>query len=238
MLAGIALSLGAPTGLLILREIYSPRPLATELLSDRLTYIYLLVATALVLAFVGFIVGRQADRLAALSLTDALTGLPNRRALAEHIRNELVRSMRYRWPMSLLLVDVDGLKQINDTHGHTAGDRAIRAVAVALRGTLRAADFGARWGGDEFAIVAPNTSAAAARRSAERLLERVAEERAADVGRVTVSVGVATFDPEQTAAMKPESLVKAADEALYRAKALGRNRIEAQTRSPDAAVSR
>jgi len=87
-----------------------------ELISDRLTYLYVLLASALALAFVGFLLGRRADRLAALSQTDTLTGLPNRRALSEHIREELQRARRYRTPMSLLLIDVDGLKQVNDTH--------------------------------------------------------------------------------------------------------------------------
>src|SRR4051812_37979588 len=176
-LAGGVLSIGAPTGLLVLREVYAPRPVTAELISDRLTYLYVLLASALVLAFVGFVLGRQADRLAALSQTDALTGLPNRRALSEHIREELQRARRYRTPMSLLLIDVDGLKQVNDTHGHAAGDRIIRAVALAIAQTLRESDFGARWGGDEFGIVAPNTTSEAARVSAERLVSRVRSQR-------------------------------------------------------------
>ena len=92
--AGAVLSIGAPTGLLVLRELYSPRPVTTELMADRLTYLYVLLASALVVAFIGFLLGRQADRLASLSQTDALTGLPNRRALSEHIREELHRPTR------------------------------------------------------------------------------------------------------------------------------------------------
>jgi hypothetical protein len=84
-LAGAILSVGAPTGLLMLRELNAPRPVATELMSDRLTYLYVLVLTALMLSVVGFLLGRQADRLASLSQTDALTGLPNRRALTQHV---------------------------------------------------------------------------------------------------------------------------------------------------------
>jgi len=226
-LAGAALSLGAPTGLLILRELYAPRPVTTELLSDRLTYVYVLIGTALVLAFVGFLLGRQADRLAAASQTDALTGLANRRALAAFVRDELLRSIRYHVPMSLLLLDIDGLKEVNDAHGHRAGDGVIRSVATAIRRTLRATDFGARWGGDEFAIVAPNTASEAARHSAERLIQSLAEQSSEDGHRATVSVGVATFDPTRPTYTDPESLMSAADDALYLAKATGRNRVQA-----------
>ena len=224
-LAGVILLMGAPTGLLLLRELYAPRPIAAELLSDRLTYFYVLASTAIVLAIVGFILGQQADRLAALSQTDALTGLPNRRALSGQLREELHRAERYRTPVSLLLIDVDGLKQVNDTEGHPAGDRVIRGVAAAIRETLRETDFGARWGGDEFAIIAPNTATEAACRSAERLLLRVAE--ASSGTGPSVSIGIATFDPSNERSANPEGLVHAADEALYRAKANGRNRVQA-----------
>jgi two-component system, cell cycle response regulator len=226
-LAGAVLSIGAPTGLLVLREVYAPRPVTAELISDRLTYLYVLLASALVLAFVGFLLGRQADRLALLSQTDALTGLPNRRALSEHIREELQRAARHRTPVSLLLIDVDGLKQVNDAHGHAAGDRMIRAVALAITQTLRESDFGARWGGDEFGIVAPNTTSEAARAFAERLVDRVKSQPDEHGHSPTVSVGIARFDPNRSEHGDVESLARAADRALYQAKAHGRNRVEA-----------
>jgi len=226
--AGAILAVGAPTGLLILRELYTPRPLTTELVSDRLTYLYVLFATVVVLAFLGFVLGRQVDQLAALSQTDPLTHLPNRRALRQHLAEEFRRSVRYGTPLSLLLVDIDGLKQVNDADGHAAGDRLIRTVADAISGGLRQSDFGARWGGDEFAIVAPNTSMSAACASADRLIERVARERAGDRRRpATVSVGIATFDPAEGKYADLDALTDAADDALYRAKANGRNRVAA-----------
>ena len=187
----------------------------------------MLLASALALAFVGFLLRRQADRLAALSQTDTLTGLPNRRALSEHIREELQRARRYRTPISWLLIDVDGLKQVNDTHGHAAGDRMIRAVALAIAQTLRESDFGARWGGDEFGIVAPNTTSGAARALAERLVNRVRSQPDEHGHSPTVSVGIATFDPNRSEHADVESLARAADRALYQAKADGRNRVEA-----------
>jgi diguanylate cyclase (GGDEF)-like protein len=226
--AGAILSVGAPTGLQIIRELYAPRPLATELLSERLTYLYVLVSTTIVLAFLGFLLGRQADRLARLSETDALTGLPNRRALRRHLEEEFRRSKRYRTPVSLLIIDIDGLKQVNDSDGHAAGDRLIRVVANAIVDGLRESDFGARWGGDEFAILEPNTSARAAHASAERLVARVAAERDAHLRRrPTVSIGVATYDPTEGTHSDLEAVVRAADDALYRAKAGGRNRVDA-----------
>jgi diguanylate cyclase (GGDEF)-like protein len=225
--AGAIVAVIAPTGLLIVRELYAPRPLATELSSERLTYLYVLITTAVVLAFLGFVVGRQADRLAALSRTDALTGLPNRRALRWHLEDELRRSKRYGTPVSLLLVDIDGLKQVNDTDGHAAGDRLIRMVAAAIVEGLRESDFGARWGGDEFAVVVPNSAAEAAHSSAERLVARVAGRRDRHLrNHHTVSIGVATYDPAENRYADLDALVQSADEALYRAKAAGRNRVE------------
>ena len=226
--AGAGLSLGAPTGLLLIRELHAPRPVGAELLSDSLTYVYLLVGTAIVLTAFGYIVGLQADRLAALSQTDSLTGLANRRALSSLLEKELQRSVRYGTPASLLLIDVDGLKQVNDNEGHSAGDRVIQNVADAITEGLRETDFGARWGGDEFAIVAPNTTAEAALRSAERLVARVS--RKVGNGRpypATVSVGIATYDPACANDCDLDGLVRAADEALYRAKGGGRNRVQA-----------
>jgi diguanylate cyclase (GGDEF)-like protein len=213
--------------LLILREIYSPRPVTTEILSDRLTYLYVLVVTVIVLAFLGFALGRQADQLTALSETDVLTGLPNRRALTHRLAMEFRRSVRYGTPVSLLLVDIDGLKQVNDTDGHAAGDRLIRSVGAAITEGLRESDFGARWGGDEFAIVAPSTSARAARSSGERLVARVAQQAVDHHRPSSVSVGIATFDPADAVFANQEALVRAADDALYRAKTDGRNRVVA-----------
>jgi len=225
---GALLSLGAPTGLLLLREFVVPTPLTAELSAERLTYVYVLVATAIVLAIFGFIVGTQADRLAELSQTDMLTGLANRRALGVQLERELRRSVRYGTPASVLLIDVDSLKQINDREGHSAGDRVIRHVANAITEVLRDTDFGARWGGDEFAIVAPNTTAEAAFHSAERLVVRLAADSRRNGGvTTTISVGIATFDPSHTADCNVERLLHAADDALYRAKSTGRNRVQA-----------
>jgi diguanylate cyclase (GGDEF)-like protein len=223
---GAILSLGAPAGLLILRELYARRPVILELSSDRLTYVYVFIATAIVLGSVGFILGRQADKLAALSETDVLTGLPNRRALSRRLTAEFRRSLRYGTPVSLMLIDVDGLKQVNDRDGHAAGDRVIQHVADTIHQSLRESDFGARWGGDEFGVVAPNMTVDAARSSAQRLVARVAAMAQGRNTVTSISIGTATFDPAQPKHADLTALVQAADDALYRAKTSGRNRVQ------------
>jgi diguanylate cyclase (GGDEF)-like protein len=225
--AGGILSLGEPIGLLIVRELSGVRPVMAELSQERVTYAYVFVTMAIVLSALGYLVGRQADRLAALSQTDALTRLPNRRALRHRLLLELNRAERYRMPISLLFADLDGLKRINDQHGHAAGDEAIRRVAAAITATLRTSDLGARWGGDEFAMVLPATGADAARHSAERLFAHLSGESGGALNPVTVSVGIATFDPAQATSMSVEQLEQRADRALYAAKEAGRNRIVA-----------
>jgi diguanylate cyclase (GGDEF)-like protein len=226
-LAGGVLSLGEVIGLLVVRELSGAPALVTELLQERITYLYVLVTTAIVLACLGYALGRQTDRLAALSETDALTELPNRRALRRRLTLEIRRASRYHSPVSLLIIDVDGLKRVNDARGHAAGDRLIRRVAASITATLRGSDLGARWGGDEFAIVMPNSDPDAARHLAERLMTHLAEQApgSADDGPVTVSIGIATFDPARTASVTRDQLARSADEALYAAKAAGRNRI-------------
>lgn len=226
-IAGVLLSLAEPIGLMLVRELFGYRDIATELLVERATYLYVFLTTAALLGWLGYILGRQADRLEELSETDALTSLPNRRALQRRLTDDLRRATRYGSAVSLLLVDVDGLKRINDSAGHAAGDHVIRYVADAITDTLRNADLGARWGGDEFAIVMPNTSAPAARRLAERLTTRIAQRSSADPHPVTVSIGIATFDPAASAAATAEQLAGDADEALYGAKRAGRNCIHA-----------
>jgi two-component system, cell cycle response regulator len=225
--AGAFLSLGEPIGLLIVRELSGTRPLLAELSQELATYAYVFVTMAVVLSILGYLVGRQADQLAALSETDALTRLPNRRALRHRLLDELRRAERYRMPMSLVFADVDGLKRINDQHGHAAGDQAIQRVAAAITATLRASDLGARWGGDEFAMVLPNTGADAACHSAERLFAHLAGADDAKSNQVTVSIGIATFDPARSRSISVEQLEQSADQALYAAKQGGRNRIVA-----------
>lgn len=224
---GAALSLGAPIGLCLVRAAQAPSFslswLRAEVADDLTTYLYVFLSTLIAFSAFGFVLGRQADQFVDLSTTDPLTGLRNRRALYGRLEDEIARAGRYRQPLSILLIDVDGLKEINDLFGHRAGDAALRRVAAAIRDGSRGADLGARWGGDEFVLLAPNTGAEAALGLAERIRLAVAEGTD-PTGSGTVSVGVATVDPDG-APPAPDALALQADEALYEAKRAGRNRV-------------
>jgi two-component system cell cycle response regulator len=192
-----------------------------ELNREMPMYAYVTLSTIVVFALFGYILGRQADALVQVSRTDALTGLENPRAFEERLQVETGRAARYGGPLALLAVDVDGLKTINDRHGHHRGDLALQAVARALRGGARASDLPARVGGDEFALLAPSTAPAAATALAERIRALVAAER---LEGLTVSVGVATTEGREASGTR---LREAADQALYEAKRRGRDRVVA-----------
>jgi diguanylate cyclase (GGDEF)-like protein len=143
--------------------------------------------------------------------------------------------MRHKEGFALLLADLDHFKSVNDTHGHLAGDAALRHAAQALEGGLRTTDFLARYGGEEFAVILPHTGQAQAWMLAERLRRRVAGAALRYAGRaipLTVSIGMAGFAPGQAAT--PVSLVAQADQALYAAKQAGRNRVSIATTREDA----
>lgn len=173
--------------------------------------------------------------LARLSTTDAVTGLHNRRYVAEFLSLEVLRAVRYRTPLSVMLLDIDHFKQVNDARGHRIGDAVLQVVADTLRGGLRATDLAGRYGGEEFLVVLPQTGLAGAGMLAERVRGAI-EATAIEVGTpaplsVTVSIGVAELGH---AARSAEELVEHADSALYAAKDAGRNRVAAAgVDSPD-----
>jgi diguanylate cyclase (GGDEF)-like protein len=156
-----------------------------------------------------------------LSVTDALTGLYNRRHLMGTLASEVQRSRRLRRPFSVLLADVDRFKPYNDTHGHQAGDLALTKIADLLRQATRGVDCVARYGGEEFLVMLLETTEATAVIMAERIRARVAAEEFAG-GRVTISIGVAECPGHGDT---PEALIASADAALYRAKGEGRDRV-------------
>ncbi len=169
------------------------------------------------------------EQLAKNAGTDELTGIANHRAFREAFKRDLAQADRNELPLSLVMVDVDHFKRINDTHGHPAGDAVLRHVAGVLTGGLRGTDFVARYGGEEFAILLPKTDPPTARMVAERLraaLEKThVHVRGQDIA-VTASFGVSSLQPPFHGGIAGEGLLKAADDALYRAKAAGRNRVE------------
>ena len=156
-----------------------------------------------------------------LSLTDALTGLYNRRHLMGTLASEVQRSRRLRRSFSVLLADVDRFKQYNDTHGHLAGDAALLKIAEVFRRTTRAVDCVARYGGEEFVVMLLEANMATATLVAERIRARIAEQDLGE-GKLTVSIGVAEYpDGGDT----PEELIASADAAMYQAKNSGRNQV-------------
>lgn len=162
------------------------------------------------------------DRLRAEADRDYLTGLLNRRRFRTALGQEVERWRRYNTPCSLLIVDVDHLKRINDTHGHSAGDMVIRHVASALQQMSRDNDTAARLGGEEFALLLAGANAEKAVHAAERLRQTVAAEALEAIGRVTISLGVAACPAH---AVSERELYAASDAALYTAKREGRDRV-------------
>ncbi|HZG52929.1 MAG TPA: diguanylate cyclase [Pyrinomonadaceae bacterium] len=163
---------------------------------------------------------REIDRLRAEADRDYLTGLANRRRFRTALGQELERWRRYRVACSLLLVDIDFLKRVNDTHGHSAGDVVIRHVAAALTELSRDNDTAARLGGEEFALLLAGAHEPSAFAAAERLREAVSAHEVESLGFVTVSIGVASCPAHATS---ERTLYAAGDAALYRAKGEGRN---------------
>ena len=169
----------------------------------------------------------QKEHFRALAQTDGLTGLPNFRSFHARLEEEVARAHRYGHPLACAMVDLDGLKEINDKLGHAAGNRAIMALADAVREELRDTDFAARYGGDEFVVLLPQTSEPQGAQFAERLRRRLIEV-SQDAGLpVRGSIGVAAVAPEDLDSPDAaEDLLRRADEALYRAKRSGRDRVE------------
>jgi diguanylate cyclase (GGDEF)-like protein len=158
------------------------------------------------------------------ALVDGLTGLANRRAASDAVHAEAVRAERLETPLSVVLADLDGFKDVNDEHGHAVGDAVLRVFAEVLRETLRESDLAGRWGGEEFLLLLPGADEEGAAQLAERVRVELAERSIPGVPglSVTASFGVAQYAGEPNT----EQLVAAADAALYRAKRAGKDRVE------------
>jgi two-component system cell cycle response regulator len=171
-------------------------------------------------------------QLEKLSVTDGLTGLYNRRHFEERLRDEFRRAHRYSDPFSLIMLDLDHFKDVNDRYGHLLGDEVLRSTAGLLRASVRELDICSRYGGEEFAVILPKTHVQGALTVAERILVEMRRKSlvgeatgsgAREEVRVTTSIGIAFYPSKDVTS--PEMLVKFADEALYRAKHEGRNTI-------------
>jgi diguanylate cyclase (GGDEF)-like protein len=157
---------------------------------------------------------------------DSLTGLYNRRRFEVILESEFKRAARYQNPLSCLMIDIDHFKNVNDSFGHQGGDTVLREIAQLIQTTIREVDTPARWGGEEFVVLSPNTPKENAVLAAARILNAVTHHAFSGVkgGKITISIGVAGV-PDPSIDSK-EKLVHAADLAMYEAKKKGRNRVE------------
>jgi two-component system cell cycle response regulator len=165
------------------------------------------------------------EKIQRQATTDGLTGLVNHKTFYEILEKELWRLKRYGGRISLIMVDVDNLKRINDVYGHRAGDKAIREISRRIKGCVRQIDTAARYGGDEFAVILLNTSLQEATVVAQRMVNAVASSPTTwnkEEIPLSVSVGLGQYDAEST----PEDITSRSDQALYAAKQAGKNRVK------------
>jgi diguanylate cyclase (GGDEF)-like protein len=182
---------------------------------------------------------RRVTLLEQENITDPLIGIYNRRCLDRRLVEEFQRAQRYQVPLSVLMIDIDHFKQINDTYGHPVGDLVLRYWGELILGVVRSSDIVARYGGEEILVIAPNTATAAALTLGERIRANIeshelvlsSESNQRQKLRITVSIGVAEYD---SGVVSVEELINNVDCALYRAKQAGRNRVVICEEAPSA----
>jgi len=236
---GAVLALGAPLGLFIVEALAAGQvPTFAWALEDiarlPVTYAYVTLSTVVVLTILGYVLGRWFDRARRLSITDPLTGLFNRRHFGQRLMEEIRRRRRYERAGCVVFLHIVRHKANNDGFGHKAGDHALLAVCQILLKNVRAIDAVARVGGDEFAVLLPETSAAQASALSQRILTEVARYSDALTGNLAVSISIGIAELNATADVEVEDVLAAADAALYRAKAAGGGRVAIAQRSAGA----
>jgi diguanylate cyclase (GGDEF)-like protein len=240
------LALGALTGLIAPVGLFAGSVFTDRVLDPAHLFGAMALGGIAALGLAGWVIGKKEDVLAsrnrelrrisaqlrALSATDGLTDIANRRTFDERIAVELAQATRYGTRLSLVMVDIDHFKHLNDNFGHRAGDEVLRQVAKRLEAEKRVGDLVARYGGEEFVAILPHTDAASAAAWAERARERISAAEILAEGQalhVTASFGVAEEGPNTGT---PEALVAAADAAMYEAKSRGRNRVVVRPSGP------
>ena len=223
-LYGLILAFGAPIGWIMLQWLAGRDPFS-EQYWDGLLYGYMTIATALVFAGLGFAIGSRESMITDLALTDGLTALYNKRYYKNRLEQEFSRHQRYGTPMSIIQVDLDHFKKINDTWGHQAGDEVLKSIASVIMANCRTNEIAARVGGEEISIIASDCAVQEAVLLAERLRGAIEECTSTWQGsaiHVTASFGVAEANGETENAW---SVYQHADQALYQAKQNGRNQV-------------
>jgi len=224
MLQGLLLSIGSPLGWLII-SFAEGVPVLQALEENIGLYLYLSISTAAVFMFLGAYIGANEERLMSQALVDPLTGIYNNRHFHEHLHVEYSRARRRNEALSLILIDLDHFKLINDNYGHVIGDKLLRRVAQAMKHCSREWETVARVGGEEFCVILATCNQQQAFTAAERFRQVVSQavvssEDGEDV-RITASVGIAS---SSDVAGNEWDLYAAADKAMYQAKDAGRNR--------------
>ena len=196
--------------------------LKETIISEQKNAMFILAILFIIILVLGINGIRQNRLLRDLSQTDTLSGLYNRRFMNKKLEEEISKYKRYRTPFSILLVDIDHFKKINDNYGHDKGDFVIKTISSLIRRNIRSSDICSRWGGEEFLILASNSDLKSALKLSENLKELIEKSQFETKYSITISIGVSTFDEN----LSQEELLKLADNALYKAKKNGRNRVE------------
>jgi diguanylate cyclase (GGDEF)-like protein len=220
---GLSLSFLGPLGEWVLLSIFA---LSKE---DSLffTYIYTEIAALIAFGSFGYFLGSYADRIEKLAITDKLTGLFNRHFIMDRLGELLKMQQRYKEFFSLILLDLDYFKKVNDMHGHVIGDRTLKAIAETISKEVRDTDHPCRFGGEEFLVLCPHTNIEEACNLAERIRLKVALLGKSELGfsgTQTISAGV--YEVTGSQELSSTEVLSKLDEALYRAKTSGRNRVE------------
>ena len=225
LLQGILLGLGAPLGWAVATLVLGLSP--GERGYKLLLYAYMTVGGIFAAGLFGFVLGLNEQRLSLLSSVDHLTGLANRRAFQRSLEQAFGNTRRYGDPLTILLLDLDHFKRVNDRYGHQAGDAALKAVASTVRGQVRIGDSVARVGGEEFAVLMPSTLMETGVQVAERirLAVKAMPIMLPDGRTIHVNVSIGAAGTDTLSADNPKQLFALVDAALYRAKREGRDRV-------------
>lgn len=219
---GILLSFIGPLGEFVFVKTFS------GLIKDSffLTLIYAEFLTLVAFSIFGFILGKHTEKIEQLAFRDKLTGLYNRHYLIEQLNELMALHKRYQERFSLIMLDLDHFKRVNDSYGHAVGDKTLQATASCIMKEIRETDFGSRFGGEEFIVVCPHTSVNDCYELAERIRTTIEELRSDNLGfpgPQTISAGV--FEVSSNQELSLSQILNKADQALYRAKKEGRNRV-------------